>query len=106
MYQKVLDDLLLTLPSYLGGSCTCMKCSESGRRITQLPFATGTITSEADISDNGASPSSRPFLDLEGHPHGNYDHLLRTAIISVLVVWVVIALSAGLFDPSGRHLPF
>ncbi|KAK4286519.1 hypothetical protein QN277_003065 [Acacia crassicarpa] len=109
MYQKVLYDFLPTLPSYLGGSCTCMKCSKSGRRDMQLPYATGTssgIDSEADISDNENSPSSHPPLELNGHLHGNYDHLLRTAIISVLIVWIFIAFSVGLFDPSSRHLPF
>ncbi|XP_054815383.1 uncharacterized protein LOC129315589 isoform X1 [Prosopis cineraria] len=108
MYQKVLYDFLPTLPSYLGGKCTCMKCSKSGRRNMQLPYATGTssgIDSEADISDNEDSPSSHPSLELDGHLLGNYDQLLRTAILSVLMFWVFIAFSAGLFDPSGRHLP-
>lgn len=106
MYQKVLYDYLSTLPSYLGGSCTCMKCSKIGMWDMSQPFASGSssrIDSGADISDNEDSQSLHPSRELDGHLHGNYDQFLRTAIISVLIFWVFIAFSAGIYDPSSRH---
>ena len=44
-----------------------------------------------------------PCDELEGNLYGNYDQLLRTAIVGILIFWVFIALGAVVFDPSNRH---
>ncbi|XP_061352072.1 phosphatidylinositol/phosphatidylcholine transfer protein SFH4 [Gastrolobium bilobum] len=107
MYQKVLSDYLPTLPSYLGGCCTCIICSEIGEWDMPQPYATWTSRrdGEGDISDNDVSPSLHPTDELEGRLCGNYDQLLRTAIVGILIFWVLIALGAVIFDPGSRYLP-
>lgn len=78
-----------------------MKCSKIGEWDMLQPYATGTSRrdQEGDISDNEDSPNLHPSDELESHSNGNYDQLLRTAIISILIFWVFIALIAVVFDP-------
>ncbi|XP_061373221.1 uncharacterized protein LOC133315585 [Gastrolobium bilobum] len=105
MYQKVLYENLPILPSYLGGCCTCMKCSKIGK--LDISHATGTsrIDREEDISENDDSPSLHPSTnELDGRQNSNYDQLLRTAVISIIVFWVFVALGAGIYDPGSSHL--
>lgn len=106
MYKKVLFDNLSTLPSYLGGCCTCAICSKMGKRVMPQFNETGTsgIDREDDISGNEDSPLLLPSTELEGHQNNSYDQLLRTAVISILVFWVVIALGAGIYEPGSTHL--
>ncbi|KAK7262435.1 hypothetical protein RJT34_30008 [Clitoria ternatea] len=106
MYQKVLHDNLPTLPSYLGGSCTCVKCSKIGKWDTVQPRATGTSRSdrEEDISYNEDFPLLNPHTELDGSPMSYYDLFLRTAVISILVFWVFVAFGAGIYDPGSHHL--
>ncbi|KAJ1381803.1 CRAL-TRIO lipid binding domain [Sesbania bispinosa] len=101
MYRKVLYDNLQTLPSYLGGCCTCMKCSKIGKWNMLQPSETGTsrIDREEGVSDSEDSRSPHPYTELDDHQNSNYDQLLRTAVISILVFWVFIALGAGIYDP-------
>ncbi|KAK2382527.1 Sec14p phosphatidylinositol transfer family protein [Trifolium repens] len=105
MYKKVLYDNLPTLPLYLGGCCTCEKCSKMVNRNMVQPHETGTTSSRIvrkdDISDSEDSPSLHPSIVLEDHQNNNYDQLLRTAVISLLVFWVVVALGAGIYEPGG-----
>ncbi|XP_019454033.1 PREDICTED: uncharacterized protein LOC109355367 isoform X2 [Lupinus angustifolius] len=96
IYQKVLHDNLPTLPSYLGGNCTCMKCSKS---------RTSRINNGADNSDNEASPSLHPSDELDHHQNSNYDQLLRSAIVSIIVFWVFVAVGAGIYHPGNLRLP-
>ncbi|KAK7402182.1 hypothetical protein VNO78_14236 [Psophocarpus tetragonolobus] len=107
MYQKVLSDYMPTLPTYLGGCCTCMKCSNIGQWDMLQTCATGTSrrdgmedTSDSDKED---SPTLHPSCELEGHLYGNYDKLLRTAIVGILIFWAFVALGAVVFDPSNRY---
>ncbi|XP_027347190.1 uncharacterized protein LOC113858668 [Abrus precatorius] len=109
MYQKVLRDNLPTLPSYLGGDCTCMQCSKIGKWNMLQPHATGTSSSrihreEEHIGDNEGSPLLHPSNELDDHQINNYDQLLRTAVISILVFWLFLALGAGIYDPGSRRL--
>jgi hypothetical protein len=68
------------------------------------PRETGTTSSrivrEDDISDSEDSPSLHPSIVLEDQQNNNYDQLLRTAVISLLVFWVVVALGAGIYEPG------
>lgn len=69
------------------------------------PHSTGTsrIDREQEISDNGGFPSP-PSNELDDRQVSNSDQLLKKAVISFLVFWVFIALGAGIYDPSSRHL--
>ncbi|RDX93454.1 sec14, partial [Mucuna pruriens] len=106
-YRKLLYDNFATLPSYLGGCCTCTRCSKIGNWDMSQPHATGTsrVGREEDISDNEGLPSLHPSNELDGRQINNSDQMLRTAVISILVFWVFIALGAGIYDPASLHLP-
>lgn len=79
-----------------------MKCSQIGKWDMRQPHASGTsrINSEGNGSDNEDSPSLHLSDELDRPQNSNYDQLLRTAIISILVFWVFIALGAGIYDPE------
>ncbi|KAL2328735.1 hypothetical protein Fmac_022162 [Flemingia macrophylla] len=106
-YQKVLYDNLPTLPSYLGGCCTCMRCSKMGNWDMLQHHATGTsrIDRGEDINDDEGLPSLRPSNELDGRQVSHSDQTLKTAIISIIVFWVFIALGAGIYNPGSRQLP-
>ncbi|QCD88341.1 hypothetical protein DEO72_LG3g2885 [Vigna unguiculata] len=104
IYRRELFDNFPTPPSYLGGTCTCMRCSKIGNLDMLRPHPTGTIIDrEQDISDNGRLPSL-PSNELDDLQVSNSDQLLRKAVISFLVFWVFVALGAGIYDPSSLHL--
>ncbi|KAI9196980.1 hypothetical protein LWI28_028746 [Acer negundo] len=65
MSRKVLSDYLQTLPSYLGGNCTCTKCSKINIR-DKRPHTNETdrIQPYADVGDDEDLPSPR-FLHLD-----------------------------------------
>ncbi|KAK7335765.1 hypothetical protein VNO80_27791 [Phaseolus coccineus] len=109
MYQKVLSDYLSTLPSYLGGCCTCMNCSTIGQQDMLQPYATGTSrrdrVEDTSDSDNEVPPMLHPSNELEGRFYGQYDHLFRAAIVGILIFWAFVALGSVVFDSSDLHLP-
>ncbi|CAK8576030.1 unnamed protein product [Lathyrus sativus] len=96
MYKKALYDNLPTIPSYLGGDCTCASCSKMGKLEMVQSHETGTSSSrvvrEDDVSDNEHFPSLCLHPSIELDDHQSYEKLLRTAAISILVFMIVIAL--------------
>ncbi|XP_062172530.1 uncharacterized protein LOC133878057 isoform X2 [Alnus glutinosa] len=104
MYKKVLSEYLETLPSYIGGKCTCTKCSTMSIGYMQQPPTNwmNRIYPSAVVTD-GEDPRARHLVDeIDINLNGNCDQVLRTAIISILMLWVFIAVVAGLFDPGSR----
>lgn len=104
-FRKVLSEHLQALPSYLDGKCTCEKCSEiSHRRHTPTRNAIRR-TESADSIYEGENPLSlNPTYEnyADDHLHGNCDQIVRTAMITILMLWVFIALIAGILDPESR----
>ncbi|XP_044506502.1 uncharacterized protein LOC123226090 [Mangifera indica] len=102
MYRKVLSEYFETTPSYIGGNCSCMKCSSIGIHDIQQPSSHETSKTQplADITDNENLPS--PLLSHHDDINviGNCDQVLRTAVIGIIIIWVLIALIAGLIDPE------
>lgn len=104
MYQKTLSECLEILPSYLGGSCTCLRCTNPNMRrgqqsgITQYDLSTS--TSEMTCSE--ILPLLRPSYEADLVENGSPDQILRTAVVGILILWVFIAFMAGLFDPESR----
>ncbi|CAI0474935.1 unnamed protein product [Linum tenue] len=39
---------------------------------------------------------------VDGTPNGEWDHLLRTAVIGILMAWIFVALAVGFYDPESR----
>ncbi|OIT31527.1 PREDICTED: uncharacterized protein LOC109208569 [Nicotiana attenuata] len=106
MYQKVLSECLQTLPSDLGGQCTCSGCgsfSVSEMRKTRIYEHQGMVTTES-INDtlDLTSPNSGERTEIPS----NYtcDQVLRKAVLGVLLFWVFVALIAGVYDPESRPI--
>lgn len=103
--HEVLAEYLHTLPACLGGKCTCFKCSKAESQQLQVIRSSGT-NSGVNISEEGDEECSPVF-----HPRDHLDSLvtcqraIRTAMISILIFWILIALIAGFHDPENRLYP-
>ncbi|XP_043697547.1 uncharacterized protein LOC122648393 [Telopea speciosissima] len=104
MYQKVLSEYLKTFPSFLGGKCKCAKCSTVG--ISDSPVDEVTDNSE---SSGNSTRGEDPFF--VGDPYetdlqyrGNCQEVVRTAIISMLMLFIFIALIGGMYVPESMSL--
>ncbi|KAJ4834455.1 hypothetical protein Tsubulata_007908 [Turnera subulata] len=106
MYHRVLSEYLQTLPSYLGGDCICSICSNENFATTQHSPSTSEIISKTRpisfIQDREDLPSSHLTFEEDVQSNDNWDHLLRTAVIGLLMLWVFVALVAGFYDPASR----
>ncbi|GMY10807.1 phosphatidylinositol/phosphatidylcholine transfer protein sfh2 [Fagus crenata] len=106
MYNKVLSEYLQTPPSYLGGKCTCAKCSTISIRFRQQHHSNRMNKFEPNLLSDGEGPAAPyPADDIDIGLNSNFDQVLRTAIISILMVWVFIAVIAGLYDTESRPFP-
>ncbi|KAA8549245.1 hypothetical protein F0562_000929 [Nyssa sinensis] len=105
MYRNVLTEYLQTLPSFLGGTCTCTRCSNLSicnllePQTNEDVNMTGTI---ADFNDGEDLPSPHPSYLTDMPMNGNCDQVLRTAMVGILMLWVLIAFIAGISDPESR----
>ncbi|XP_048234110.1 SEC14-like protein 5 isoform X1 [Ricinus communis] len=106
MYRRVICEYLQTIPSYLGGSCTCKICSSiSSIHVTRQRHTVNEIRraeSTEYLTDAEDIPSARLTFEDDVSMNENWDQLLRTAVIGVLMVWAFIALIAVLHDPESR----
>lgn len=104
LFLKVLSEYLEVLPSYLDGKCTCDKCLAIGC-LSLSRRRNGTVGTESP--EDGFDGKDRMSLDTTNETDGadsdlNCDQVLRTVVISVLMIWVFIALAAGIYDPESR----
>ncbi|XP_074329265.1 uncharacterized protein LOC141666917 [Apium graveolens] len=101
MYQNILHSHLQTLPSYLGGVCTCNTCANLDIWLMQPPHIYVAATSQQRNEDNDSSqnfllPHSSTPVDT--YTNGSYDQVLRSAVISILIIWALIAFLSGLTE--------
>ncbi|KAK9280634.1 hypothetical protein L1049_014330 [Liquidambar formosana] len=103
-YQKVLSEYLQTLPSYLGGKCTCTVCSIISISNMQQPHANKETNNMVPITDNSDDEGLLlpQTYQSDNDMNVNCDQVLRTGIISILMLWVFIAFIAGLYDAESR----
>lgn len=104
MYRKVLSEYLQALPSYLGGNCSCPTCWKINNRIAHHANANEThrILSYADANHDEGSPSPSLAYHNDFDTFGNCDQVIRTAVIGILMLFVLIAFLAGMTDPESR----
>ncbi|WCJ41194.1 SEC14 cytosolic factor family protein / phosphoglyceride transfer family protein [Euphorbia peplus] len=97
-YHQVICEYLQTLPAYLGGICECKICLKTSTRVRRVNEIRR-IESAEDLNDGEdlLSPSQADYPLNE-----TWDHLVRTAVIGVLMVWIFIAVLAVLYDPEIR----
>ena len=100
MYQKVLSEYLQTVPSYLGGKCACTKCSKLNSCNMQPP-SRHEESSNVEQPATDCSDDEDPFYmtyEIDNQMNDTCDQVLRTAVMGVLMFWVLMALMAGLPD--------
>ncbi|XP_077214056.1 uncharacterized protein LOC143848888 [Tasmannia lanceolata] len=118
MYHKDLCEHIQALPLFLEGKCTCCKCrmilhgGNHRHQIEETPEnePRGNFLDNDSVGDRNLSVELHgSFLDndLVGDPNlsdlpfsGNCDKILRMAIIGTLMLFVFIALIAGVYDPD------
>ncbi|XAR59008.1 hypothetical protein NMG60_11014620 [Bertholletia excelsa] len=103
MYQKVLLENFPAPPSYLGGNCTCSKCSDltsSSVRLPRVDNGSGESDRRMDWIGMDTTPTLHPPNLIDMHMNGNCDQLLRTAVVGILMFWVLIAFVAGIYNPE------
>lgn len=97
----VLSEYFGSLPAYLGGQCTCITCAKlhagGSHQISDRPTS---ITESVSASINGeqsalVQPSNEHDMIMENQR----SQTLRTAVIGILIIWVLIAFMEGVFNP-------
>ncbi|OAY51791.1 protein real-time [Manihot esculenta] len=102
-YHKVICDYIHKLPSYLGGNCSCDICSTiriHAMRQSQAINEIRMIDSTEYIGDGEDLASPHLNFGADVPINESWDHMWRTAVIGVLMVWVFIALVGILHDPE------
>ena len=102
MYRKILLENLQTLPSYLGGDCRCTKCLNIGVQDVKHPRThhINNMRAHEDVSNSEDIPIPNVICPDDIDQSASCDQVLRTAIIGLLMLWVLIAFIAGLYDPE------
>ncbi|KAG2327994.1 hypothetical protein Bca4012_037034 [Brassica carinata] len=108
-FHQVLSEFLQTLPSYLGSDCNCKRCSNLSDQDSPQPqthtrskIGSSRETEQLDIS-RWSYDVQTPDLAFQEDPSPNEcSQVLRTAIVFVLMLWLLGALLAGFVDPESR----
>ncbi|ERN07812.1 hypothetical protein AMTRI_Chr08g204350 [Amborella trichopoda] len=106
-YLRVLMEQFETVPSFLGGQCSCPKCALIDNQMGSLTRNNRGQTRGAQGStSNGGAPEACGEDEVEDlgfyrEPYNDScDQMLRTTILSILMVWIFIAFYAGMRDPE------
>ncbi|KAL6536361.1 hypothetical protein OROGR_012933 [Orobanche gracilis] len=106
MYGKVLSECFQILPSYLGGSCTCTRCLKlDAGSLKQIPDTQNSNMEQsfaADIVGTENFPLEEPTYQHDMEDNIYCSRVLRSAVIGVLIIWVLIAFIEGLYNPESR----
>ncbi|KAG0465177.1 hypothetical protein HPP92_019341 [Vanilla planifolia] len=93
--RKLLSDFLESVPAFLGGDCSCPKCRILSARRSQASTEeicrgepSGNTTSDASLA------ASNDFQATELTFSGSCEHVLRAAVVLILMLWVLIAFFA------------
>ncbi|MCL7039389.1 hypothetical protein MKW94_006739 [Papaver nudicaule] len=110
MYKKVLLEYLQNVPSYLGGKCTCPKCSNHHNYdswATRRPEDSGMVVPNGNFaSDESLSLAGDHTYYSDLHVNDtSCEQVLRTAIIVLLMLWIFVCFLAGMYESDGV-LPF
>ncbi|CAN6472295.1 unnamed protein product [Victoria cruziana] len=101
-YIKILSEHLETVPLLLGGCCRCAQCSA----IANGHAPQYIVDSNEDLqpTDSTVEVIDNSYILDDSSYSGHCDKVLRTAILSVLMLWVFLALIAGIYDPEPYNL--
>lgn len=100
-FQKVLSECFQSLPSYLGGTCTCIICVKlQGGDICRMPERR-TVTTQSQIN-GGDFPLLETGDEYDMLMENNWSETIRSAVIGVLIVFVLIAFVEGMYNTGSR----
>ncbi|KAL3844448.1 hypothetical protein ACJIZ3_001851 [Penstemon smallii] len=110
-YKKVLPECLQMVPLYLGGICTCTRCvkRDTGGRQEILGISNNSTTESGSDSENTEDcPSAEePTPQYDMILESDCSQTIRSAVIGILIIWVLIAFIEGIYNPETRPvLPF
>lgn len=102
-YKNVISDYFETLPSYLGGQCTCPRCGV-GNVFPILATSTASADSVSDIviAENVVPLRQSTYEYDDMISESNCSRALRNAVIGVLIIFVLIAFIEGIYNPESR----
>ncbi|XP_021771085.1 uncharacterized protein LOC110735200 isoform X2 [Chenopodium quinoa] len=95
-YQKVLSEYLQALPSFLGGDCSCPRCSDS---IGKESNAVGPV-----IEYEAENVSSHPAYRADDFESIKCDKVLKSIIIGLLLLLLYIVLTVRFHSLEGINL--
>lgn len=94
MYKNALGEYLQMLPLYLGGECGCCRCVKVGNLGLEISGFKEGLNVDSERSEGG--------FERIGDVNEGCERVLRSAVVGILMVWVLIALIGGLLDPETR----
>ncbi|KAL9247682.1 hypothetical protein vseg_021089 [Gypsophila vaccaria] len=103
-YREVLSEYFQELPACLGGTCVCTTCS-SGTSSNSWRFIPREVLDNTRLIANGftCEDLDLDFRRSEDDVHQNFDQLLRTGIIGILMMCVFVAFLAEIYSESQPH---
>ncbi|GAB2274336.1 hypothetical protein Dimus_009101 [Dionaea muscipula] len=107
-YCDILSEHLQVAPAYLGGKCSCSTCLGISFHDTQAPRTLAMVSDRdpnADVSDYEDLPAVDPHSQIDVNVAHNFDQVVRTAVMAVLVMCVFVSFIAVVFDPESRLFP-
>lgn len=102
-YLEVLSEFCQKLPACLGGDCICAICSSISSDNTCLVQYTEAATDSQLITD--LLGSENPGLDSlmsEVDTQYNFDQMVRTGVLGILMFFVFVAFLAGILEAESR----
>ncbi|URE03040.1 CRAL/TRIO domain [Musa troglodytarum] len=97
-YRKVLSEFLGNVPAFLGGNCTCSNCENLVADWPSSRMAETRVRPGGNVSEDESAGDDYPTHELAFG--GNCDHVLRAAIVAFLMLCVLVAFLAGMYDPE------
>jgi len=95
-YRRTLAEYLESIPSFLSGDCTCSHC-----RGPSVDGGGDILTPNRELlRDQYGEEEQGSYYENEMSTDRSYNQILRVAIIGLLMVWIIIALLAGFYDPE------
>ncbi|PSR93094.1 CRAL-TRIO domain-containing protein [Actinidia chinensis var. chinensis] len=100
-YQKILSEYLQTLPSFLGGKCSCLKCSDQDDSHHTNNEIGGQSNGHLVNNQNVPSPTSYNLTNIPVNLNSDRG---TGMLIGILVVWIFIALVLAKHYPDSFSL--
>lgn len=103
-YLEVLSEYFEELPACLGGNCICAICSKVGSDSTSYLQSTEVANDAQLMIDlfRSENPDGLDSLISEVDTQHNFDQMVRTGILGILMLLVFVAFLAGIFEEKSR----